>query len=112
MIQKNNPPATSIASETGSAEPELNGRQKFRLVSRAILNRVRFVAVLVAVALFIGYWDTVKNHWDRWTHPRARPSANCPRARSSIARWTRKWFARRYEPNGDVPNCPICGMPL
>ena len=93
-------------------DEQLTRRQKFRLVGLVILKRVRFIVILCAVGMFIGYWDTVKNYWDKWTQPR-RPSARklaadeeffCPMD-PQVVRST-------YEPNGDVPNCPICGMPL
>ena len=51
--------------------------QKFRLVGLVILKRVRFIAVLAGVGVFIGYWDTVMNYWDKWTQPR---SVAVPRA--------------------------------
>jgi Cu(I)/Ag(I) efflux system membrane fusion protein len=81
-------------------------------LAEVIEVRLRFILVLVAVGLFIGYWDTIKNYWDRWTRPaavavkelRADQEFYCPMhpqvVRSSL------------EPNGDVPQCPICGMPL
>ena len=55
----------------------LTGRQKLRLVGLVILKRLRFIAILAAVGLFIGYWDTVMNYWDKWTQPRSvsRPAA-------------------------------------
>ena len=51
--------------------------QKLRLVGLVILKRLRFIAILAAVGLFIGYWDTVMNYWDKWTRPR---SVAVPRA--------------------------------
>ena len=50
----------------------LTRRQKFRLVGLVILKRVRFIAVLAGVGLFIGYWDTVMNYWEKWTQPAKR----------------------------------------
>ena len=88
------------------------GWRKLTLLAEVIEVRLRFILVLVAVGLFIGYWDTIKNYWDRWTRPaavavkelRADQEFYCPMhpqvVRSSL------------EPNGDVPQCPICGMPL
>ena len=50
----------------------LTRRQKFRVVGRALVNRLRFIAVLAGVGLFIGYWDTVMNYWEKWTQTRQR----------------------------------------
>ena len=85
--------------------------QRFKLVAKVIEVRLRFVAVLVVTGLVIGYWDTLKNHWDRWTR---RPNAAvivqsgtelyCP-MHPSVVR-------PGLEPNGEIPKCPICGMPL
>ncbi len=49
----------------------LTRRQKIRLVGLVILKRLRFIAILAGVGLFIGYWDTVMNYWDKWTQPRS-----------------------------------------
>src|SRR5208283_5193300 len=48
------------------SQPELTSREKFKVVGWAIFNRLRFIAVLVSVGLFIGYWDTLMNYWDKW----------------------------------------------
>lgn len=91
----------------------LTRREKLRLVGLVILKRVRFIAILAAVGLFIGYWETVKNYWDKWTRSHTTAAAReldpdhefyCPMD-PGVLRTT-------YEPNGDVPKCPICGMPL
>lgn len=79
---------------------------------RMIEVRLRFVAVLVALGLIIGYWDTIGNYWDHWTRP-ARATAGkvdsdtefyCPMDPAVIR--------DGLEPNGSIPKCPICGMPL
>jgi Cu(I)/Ag(I) efflux system membrane fusion protein len=93
-------------------QPEMTGRQKVRLVGMAILNRLRFIAVLIGVLLFVGYWDTIKNHWDRWTHPRAAAVRELPEGQEFFCPMDPQVTRSGYEPNGDVPNCPICGMPL
>jgi Cu(I)/Ag(I) efflux system membrane fusion protein len=104
----------AVAPTTPPPPPEvpLTRRQKFRLVGLVILKRLRFIAILAAVGMFIGYWDTIKNYWDKWT-PSWRVAVRelgpdeeffCPMDLQ----------VRRpgYEPNGDVPKCPICGMKL
>lgn len=86
--------------------------ERAKLIVKVIEVRLRFVAVLVVTGLAIGYWDTLANHWEKWTRPAgasAGPLASdgeyfCPMdpgvVRSSL------------EANGQVPKCPICGMPL
>lgn len=105
------------ANKPGAGEiivnvPELSGRQKIRLVGMAILNRLRFVAVLIGVLLFVGYWDTIKLHWDRWTHPRAAAVRELPAGQEFFCPMDPQVTRSGYESNGDVPSCPICGMPL
>ena len=92
--------------------PELTGRQKLWLVGLVIMKRVRFIAILAGVGLFIVYWDTVKSHWDRWTHPRAAASRELPPGQEFFCSMDPQVVRTTYEPNGDVPGCPICGMPL
>ncbi len=86
--------------------------QKFRLVGLVILKRVRFIAVLCAVGLFIGYWDTVMNYWDKWTQPGAVHSHELEPGQEFYCPMDPQVVRSTYEPNGDVPKCPICGMPL
>lgn len=79
---------------------------------KAIEIRLRFVAILVGIGLLIGYWDTIRNYWDKWTRPAAGGATElvageefyCPMHPSVI----------RDKPDaGDAtPKCPICGMPL
>ncbi len=92
--------------------PELTGRQKLWLVGLVIMKRVRFIAILAGVGLFVGYWDTVKSHWDRWTHPHAAANRELPPGEEFFCSMDPQVVRSTYEPNGDVPGCPICGMPL
>ena len=92
--------------------PELTGRQKLRLVGLVIMKRIRFIAILAGVGLFIGYWDTVKSHWDRWTHARATANRELPPDQEFFCPMDPQVVRRTYESNGDLPHCPICGMPL
>ena len=86
--------------------------QKFRLVALVILKRVRFIAVLAAVGVFIGYWDTVMNYWDKWTQPTSASVAQLEAGQEFYCPMDPQVIRSTYEPNGDVPKCPICGMPL
>src|SRR3990172_9964473 len=45
----------------------LTGWQKFKLVFKVLEVRLRFIAILVATAFFVGYWDSIKNHWHKET---------------------------------------------
>jgi len=90
----------------------LSRRQKFRLVGLVILKRVRFIAILAGVGMFIGYWDTLKNYWDKWTQPRSASVHALEPGQEFYCPMDPQVIRSTYEPNGDVPKCPICGMPL
>jgi Cu(I)/Ag(I) efflux system membrane fusion protein len=86
--------------------------QKIRLVGLVVLKRVRFIAVLAGVGLFIGYWDTVMNYWEKWTQPQRVASLELEPGQEFYCPMDPQVIRSTYEPNGDVPKCPICGMPL
>ena len=77
---------------------------------RAIEVRLRFIGLFVGIGLLMAYWTTLEAYWDRWTRPAAIAAADsgteyyCP--------MHPKVIRPGLEPNGAVPNCPICGMPL
>ena len=87
-------------------------RQKAWLIARIILKRLRFMAILAAVALLVGYWDTIRNYWDKWVRPPAVASRELPLGEQFICPMHPDVVRPGYEPNGDVPKCPICHMPL
>ena len=104
--------AGAPAESSPAGAPRLSAWKRVLLVLKVIEVRLRFIAVLVAVALFIGYWDWIQNYWEKWTRP-ARVAVRqlqvdqeffCP-MHPNVVR-------AGYEPNGDVPRCPSCGMPL
>ena len=106
-------PEDNDAPETpGTGTPPMTGRQKLRLVGLVILKRVRFIAILAAVGLFIGYWDTIKNYWDKWTRPKAAAVRELEAGQEFFCPMHPQVVQTTFAPNGDVPNCPICGMPL
>jgi membrane fusion protein, copper/silver efflux system len=85
----------------------------FWFTIKAIEIRLRFIAILVGIGLVIGYWDGIRNYWDKWTRPTAASVATglvgseefyCP-MHPNVTR-------DRLDPDGAVPKCPICGMPL
>jgi membrane fusion protein, copper/silver efflux system len=86
--------------------------QKLRLVGLVILKRVRFIAILFAVGLFICKWDMVMNYWDKWTQSRSVASRDLEPGHEFYCPMDPQVVRSNYEPNGDVPKCPICGMPL
>lgn len=92
--------------------PRLSGWRRFLLVLKVIEVRLRFIAVLVAVGLFIGYWETAKNYWDKWTRPTAVAQRQLGPDQEFFCPMHPNVVRDTYEPNGDVPKCPICGMPL
>jgi Cu(I)/Ag(I) efflux system membrane fusion protein len=86
--------------------------ERAKLVMKVVEVRLRFVALLVVTGLVIGYWDTIRNYADKWTR--------APRAPVTQAGPETEFFCPMHpsvvrpglEPNGSVPRCPICGMPL
>jgi membrane fusion protein, copper/silver efflux system len=110
------PPAAASAPsanhEPAPAGPTSAGGM-FWFVVKAVEIRLRFIAILVGIGLVIGYWDTIRNHWDKWTRPTAESVATglvggeeyyCP-MHPKVTR-------DRLDPDGSIPKCPICGMPL
>jgi Cu(I)/Ag(I) efflux system membrane fusion protein len=94
-----------------TTQPALNRWQRTKFFLRAIEVRLRFIGLFVAIALLMAYWNTLENYWDRWTRPDSAAAATsgnteyyCPMHPNVIR--------PGLEPNGAVPSCPICGMPL
>ncbi len=75
-------------------------------VLKTIQARLRFIAILVAIGLLIGYWDTLSNYYEKWT----RPSAGADTAGSDF-----EYFCPMHpfivRDNRKDP-CPICHMEL
>ncbi len=74
--------------------------------------RLRFIAVLVAIGLVIGYWDTIQNYWDRYTKPAVSTASNVASGSEFYCPMDPSVIRDSLEPNGAIPKCPICGMPL
>lgn len=114
-IHEDNSPATGETESLPAATTDpaqMTGRQKAWLAVLVLLKRVRFLAILLAVGMFIGYWEAIKNHWDKWTRPRAAVSRKLEAGQEFFCPMHPNVVRESYEPNGDVPKCPICGMPL
>ncbi|AGA26833.1 efflux RND transporter periplasmic adaptor subunit [Singulisphaera acidiphila] len=93
-------PAPSAANE-----PQLTRWQKFRMVVKVVELRLRFIALMAATGLVFAYWDTLWNHYEKWSRPPGETHAAasdtehyCPMHPTVI----------QAEPG----SCPICGMPL
>ncbi len=103
---------TEQSTNSPPGETPSTASEKFWFTIKAIEIRLRFIAVLVAIGLVIGYWDWIQNHWDKWTRPAPDAVAAlsggeeyyCP-MHPSVVRDT-------LDPGGAIPKCPICGMPL
>jgi len=100
-------------SEHGPAGPRWSrGLRAIGFILRAIEIRLRFVAVLVAIGLLIGYWETIKNYWQKWTRPPASHQAALEADQEFFCPMHPSVVRQSLEPDGSVPKCPICGMPL
>ncbi len=107
----NSNPAPAPAGNAVPAEPMSAGK-RLRFLFKVIEIRLRFILILLATFLLIGKWDTIKNLWDKWTRPSATSAAHehadteyfCP-MHPSVVRDS-------LEPDGSMPKCPICNMPL
>src|SRR4051812_15172160 len=78
-------------------------------VTRVVLARLRFLSVFLIAGFIVGYWDNIKNHWDKWTRPAIAPDALLASAASDI-----EYYCVMH-PNivrSEPGDCPICGMPL
>jgi hypothetical protein len=78
-------------------------------VLKVLFARLRFLAVFLAAGFIVGYWDNIKNHWDKWTRPTVAPDSLVASAASSI-----EYYCAMH-PNivrNEPGNCPICSMPL
>lgn len=111
MPEKEIPVAAESSAAPTDAMPHTRW-QKLRLVGLVILKRVRFIAILAGVGLFIGSWDTVMNYWEKWTQPASVASRELEPGHEFYCPMDPQVVRSTYEPNGDVPKCPICGMPL
>jgi Cu(I)/Ag(I) efflux system membrane fusion protein len=98
-------PEPTPSSPASTSEPTITRRQKFRMVVKVVELRLRFVALMAATGLVFAYWDTLWNHYEKWTRPPGVVLAGasdteyfCPMHPTVI----------QAEPG----SCPICGMPL
>ncbi|MCA9091220.1 MAG: efflux RND transporter periplasmic adaptor subunit, partial [Planctomycetaceae bacterium] len=81
-------------------------------VVKAIEIRLRFIAVLVGIGLVIGYWDTLRNYWDKWTRPATGAAVSLSADNEFYCPMHPSVVRDKPDAGGAVPKCPICGMPL
>ncbi|ODU00003.1 MAG: RND transporter [Planctomycetes bacterium SCN 63-9] len=79
--------------------------QKIRLVVKVIELRLRFVALMAATGAVFAYWDTLWNHYEKWTRP--------PVVGHALVSDTEYYCPMHPTVVQEQPgSCPICGMPL
>ena len=96
-------------SEQAVRKPGIVRRILF--VVRFLEIRLRFVFILIATALLIGYWDHVENYYERWQRSRAGAvqDGHGAGAQSEFEYYCGMHpFVVRETPG----KCPICGMDL
>jgi len=77
-------------------------------VTKVVFARLRFLSVFLVAGFIVGYWDNIKNHWDKWTRPPIAPEVIATTASDVEYYCVMHPNVIRSEPG----NCPICGMPL
>jgi Cu(I)/Ag(I) efflux system membrane fusion protein len=75
-------------------------------VLKTIQARLRFIAILVAIGVLIGSWDTLSNYFEKWTRSSAAGEAVSPDSEYFCPMHP---FIVREHPN---EKCPICNMDL
>ena len=90
----------------------LSAWKKLKLVVEVVEVRLRFIVVLAAIGFLIVKWDSIKNHWDKWTRPAQAAVASLPADEELYCPMHPQVVRSAMEPNGEMPKCPICGMPL
>jgi Cu(I)/Ag(I) efflux system membrane fusion protein len=70
------------------------------------LARLRFIAVLAAIAAVIVYWDTLKAHYDKWMRPAGAASAAAPDVEFFCS------MQPEFVTDDPKALCPICHMGL
>lgn len=80
--------------------------EKFKFGFKIVEVRLRFVFILVATMLAVGYWDTIMNYVDKYTRP--------PKAAQAAAASDIEYYCPMHPTviRAEPGNCPICGMNL
>lgn len=102
----------SESNRTASHPASAGKWRSFVFALRMIEVRLRFILVLVSAGLLVGYWDTLQNYWDHWTRPSAVMAGHAHDGTEFYCPMCPSVVRDSLEPNGSIPKCPICGMPL
>ena len=86
--------------------------QRFKLIFKMVEVRLRFLVILLATFVLIGKWETIRNYWDRYMRPAAVAAGQLPADKEFYCPMHPAVIRHSLEPDGSVPKCPICGMPL
>jgi Cu(I)/Ag(I) efflux system membrane fusion protein len=81
------------------------------LIAKVVEVRLRFLVILLLTFLLIGKWDTIRNYWERYTRP-AAAAGQLPADKEFFCPMHPAVIRHSLAPDGSVPKCPICGMPL
>ncbi len=102
---------TPILAERADLAAPTSVWKRIRFLTKVVEIRLRFILVVVATFILIGKWDVIKNLWDKWTRPASVAAVHqsdveyfCP-MHPTVVRDS-------LEPDGSIPKCPICSMPL
>src|SRR6266550_2658326 len=83
--------------------------RKTLTVVQILFARLRFIAIFIVAALVVGYWDHIKNYYDKWTRPAVAPDSLVSAAAGDVE------FYCPMHPEvvrSQQGQCPKCGMPL
>ncbi len=98
-------PGSVAPAPVEPTEVPLTRWQKFRMVVKVVELRLRFIALMAATGLIFAYWDTLWNHYEKYTRP--------PGLAHAAASDTEFYCPMHPTVVQDSPStCPICGMPL
>ena len=95
-----------------SREAVLTTRPEVAAGGPGDLQAVAFHRHSGGVGVFIGYWDTVRELLGQVGSARAGRHVRALARRRVLLPHAPPRGETTYEPNGDVPTCPICRMPL
>ncbi len=101
----------NISAPTLPQQP-LRGWKRVRFLFKVVEIRLRFLIILAATFVLIGKWDTIKNYWEKWTRPTATSVVKAESDTEYFCPMHPSVVRDSLEPDGSIPKCPICGMPL
>jgi membrane fusion protein, copper/silver efflux system len=117
----------------GSRDARSTRWRRLMLIFKVVEVRLRFIGVLIVVGLFLGYWDTITNHWNKLTRPGGTVYHSVrtmlgertahwlwPQSQTAAVQSNTEYYCPMHpkvvreslDPDGSLPKCPICGMPL